>query len=79
MVDMPSAWQLYKQSLKDQTKPWHLLSSENRIDEETAKARMEICDQCPELIQLTKQCKQCGCFMVMKTKLATAECPLNKW
>lgn len=43
-----------------------------------ANERMSICENCPEL-SITNQCKQCGCFMHLKTKLAHATCPLNKW
>jgi hypothetical protein len=31
------------------------------------------------LMQITKQCKQCGCVMSAKVKLLHATCPLNKW
>lgn len=76
---MSSPWQIYKQLKKDQAKPWHILSTSNTVDEEIGKKRMEICEQCPELSPKTKQCKQCGCFMVMKTKITLATCPLEKW
>jgi hypothetical protein len=54
-------------------------SKEILATEEVSKERMVICIACPELIHLTKSCKQCGCFMTAKTKLKTAECPLKKW
>jgi len=44
-----------------------------------AKARLEVCKQCPRLIQLTGQCKECGCIMPMKVFLKGAFCPLSKW
>lgn len=47
--------------------------SEKRI----AKQRYSICVQCPEFSKGI--CKQCGCIMKLKTKLANATCPLNKW
>jgi hypothetical protein len=49
--------------------------------EETQKhiARFEICKACPELVQESGQCKQCGCFMAKKVKIAAASCPLKKW
>jgi hypothetical protein len=49
------------------------------ITEEVAEKRFNICKDCPELIQLTKTCKKCGCFMQMKTKLEHAVCPIGKW
>lgn len=75
---MSSAWQEYKKKLGD-SRPWHLLNSNNYVEDEIASSRYEICTLCPELIDLTKQCKQCGCIMTMKTKLINASCPLSKW
>lgn len=48
-------------------------------DQSLADQRFEICKACPELIKLSKQCKKCGCFMAVKTKLQAATCPLEKW
>jgi hypothetical protein len=42
------------------------------------QARMAICESCPELTTL-KRCQQCGCFMLVKTRLTGAHCPLGKW
>jgi len=73
-----SPWQKYKEQLA-QANPLHLLNKSHYTDEQTAKTRYDICLECPELIQLSKQCKKCGCFMAAKTKLKMATCPLNKW
>lgn len=72
-----SAWQEYKKKLGT-TRPWDYVT-ETKVDETVSEKRMSICLECPELIQLTKQCKQCGCFMNMKTRLEKATCPLRKW
>jgi hypothetical protein len=48
-------------------------------DKELAKLRLKTCLSCPELIKTTKQCKKCGCFMTVKTKLEVAKCPIGKW
>lgn len=74
-----NAWQQFKESMKSEAKPWHLLSSAKYANEDLVEKRMNICLDCPELIHLTKQCKQCGCFMSLKTKLEISSCPLNKW
>lgn len=72
-------WQRYKQNLGE-TRPWDLLNPNSEwASEEDANKRYSICQECPELIQLTKNCKKCGCFMIAKTKLAKASCPLRKW
>jgi len=61
-------------------RPWDLFNKNiGRVQNEIAKERMDICNSCPELIKLTKQCKKCGCFMEAKTKLPNASCPLGKW
>ena len=74
-----SKWQQYKEKLGD-TRPWDLLNPNTEYAVETeADRRYDICKSCPELIDLTKQCKQCGCIMSLKTKLQHATCPLGKW
>jgi hypothetical protein len=73
-----SRWEQYKE--KNGVTPLDLLNPKARkIDESHAQGRMDICKACPELIQLTDQCKKCGCFMQFKTKLEGAKCPLGKW
>lgn len=61
-------------------RPWDLFNKNiGRVAVDVAEQRMEICRACPELIQVTSQCKKCGCFMAAKTKLPNASCPLGKW
>lgn len=74
-----SAWEEYKKRLGD-TRPWDLLNPNTpRVEGLVADDRMQICLACPELIGLTKQCKQCGCVMTGKVKLRDAVCPVGKW
>jgi len=74
-----SPWQQWKENLGD-TRPWDLIDPRTPlVKEEVSDERLAICVECPELIQLTKQCKKCGCFMLGKTKLEKATCPLGKW
>ena len=76
---MTSKWQQYKDKLCE-TRPWEILNPNTEyVEEAEATRRYDICKACPELIDLTKQCKQCGCVMPLKTKLAKATCPLSKW
>jgi hypothetical protein len=73
-----SRWEQYKEkngvTLLDALNPQTKKAEENKSEE-----RYKICLSCPELVQLTKQCKKCGCFMPSKTKLESAKCPLQKW
>jgi len=76
---MTSKWQEYKKKLGE-TRPWDILNPNTEyVEEAEATRRYDICKSCPELIDLTKQCKQCGCVMPLKTKLLKATCPLEKW
>lgn len=75
---MTSRWQEYKQ--KNGVTPLDMLNPKTRhVDEKKAQERFSLCLACPELFQPTKQCKKCGCFMAVKTKLEAALCPLGKW
>lgn len=73
-----SAWQKYKKNIGE-TRPWHLINLENYVSEEISNKRYSICLDCPELVNFTKQCNKCGCFMYAKTKLKQATCPIGKW
>lgn len=46
---------------------------------EVATQRQATCNECPAKSDKWNQCTACGCFLVFKTKLATAECPLEAW
>lgn len=76
---MTSPWQRYKEKLGD-TRPWDLLNPNvEKAEPVVADSRLSICMDCDRFISLTKQCKECGCFMPAKTTLQAATCPLNKW
>jgi hypothetical protein len=81
MSDSKSPWQLWKESIKKgEPQVWDaVLGTAEEAPAEVAEARYAICKACPELINLTKQCKKCGCFMAMKTKLNNVTCPIGKW
>jgi len=53
--------------------------SSKKDDKSYIEERMAICLGCPRLFKPTKQCKECGCFMRIKTRLRSAECPIGKW
>jgi len=74
-----TAWQEYKQRM-GVTRPWDMLNpSTEKVDDAEESMRYSMCNDCPEFIKLTKQCKQCGCFMNLKVKLKAAVCPIGKW
>lgn len=66
--------------MSDNIKPWDLLNLKTEyVLDEVSSVRFNICKACPELIKMTKQCKKCGCFMAIKTKIKLASCPIEKW
>jgi hypothetical protein len=74
-----SKWEEWKKA-QGEARPWHVLDPSTYVENENlGKERLAICNTCPELIKLTMQCKKCGCFMNLKTKLALASCPIGKW
>jgi hypothetical protein len=74
-----SKWKEYKEKLGE-TRPWDFLNPNTEYaEEDVANERYEICKLCPNLINATKQCKECGCIMPAKTKLLRATCPIGKW
>ena len=79
MAEKLTPWEEYKKNLGD-TRPWDIINPNTEwADESLSKERYSICQSCPELIKLTKTCKECGCFMAAKTKLQNATCPISKW
>ena len=74
-----TAWQEYKKKLGD-TRPWDALNPRvEKVSDDVANIRLGICEECPSLLKVTHQCKECGCFMKLKVKLEAATCPLGKW
>lgn len=59
-------------------KPWDILNKNNWTEKEIQQHRIAICEKCDDYLP-TKQCKNCMCFMPVKTTLMDASCPLNKW
>ena len=48
-------------------------------DEDIVNKRMDLCKGCEFLLKPTNNCRKCGCFMDIKTKIATSRCPIGKW
>jgi hypothetical protein len=60
-------------------KPWDILDPNKRTNEAKGYSRMDICLNCEYLINMTKTCMKCGCFMTIKTRIEEASCPIGKW
>ncbi len=49
------------------------------VEQFEQKRRYDICQACPSFEHSRKRCRECGCFMMNKTALRAAKCPLKKW
>ena len=56
-----------------------LFASQAKQALQKGRQRMEVCRSCDRLDNITKICKECGCFMPVKTKLPNEACPIGKW
>ena len=64
----------------NEVKPWDFFNKNiEKVLPIISEKRLDICKKCPRYVRFTKQCKECGCLMTAKTKLADSSCPLNKW
>lgn len=59
--------------------PFDLLSSSNYTTRQERDERLGLCKGCDLLFKPTRTCKDCGCFMALKTWLKDAVCPVGKW
>ena len=49
------------------------------VPNEVYKDRIAICKDCVYYFKPTGTCKDCGCFMKIKARLAPMECGQKKW
>ncbi len=47
------------------------------VEPATEAQRIKACIACDRLKH--KRCEECGCFVALKSKLATESCPLSRW
>jgi hypothetical protein len=73
-----SAWEEYK--AKHGSTPLDLLNPKTKPAlSEVADERYSICKNCPQFLKMSKRCKECGCFMKLKTQISSSKCPIGKW
>ena len=65
----------------DSVTPFDLLYVDNYTTKDIRDERFAICKGCDRLFKPTRTCKECGCFMALKTWMKDASCPLPdpKW
>lgn len=63
-------------SLIDTTRKY-INSGFESVSNEEHERRISICKACEHFDG--SRCDICGCFMIVKAKMAVAECPVGKW
>ena len=63
----------------DSVRPLDLLNSDNYTSKDIRDERLAVCRGCERLWKPTRTCRECGCFMGLKTWLSDATCPIGKW
>ena len=76
-----SPWQLWKEKNPgDKARVWDLFNPKiDDVPTEIFDYRYDLCKSCPFYINLTHQCKKCGCFLVAKVQFVGQDCPIGKW
>ena len=69
----------------DKSEKFDLRGMANRVknvmlyDQDIIDKRWDECQKCEFLIKPTNNCKKCGCFMKIKTRIGASTCPEGKW
>jgi hypothetical protein len=50
-----------------------------QVDKEMYKRRLNVCVKCESYNDTLNQCKECGCFLILKAFMKSSTCPLSKW
>jgi hypothetical protein len=50
-----------------------------KLSEDERNIRYQMCIECEYFFSSTTTCKKCGCFMIGKTYMPSASCPIGKW
>jgi len=50
-----------------------------RVPDEVKEERLSICSSCSYYDPEQERCKECGCWLQLKTSFAASECPIDKW
>lgn len=56
-----------------------LRSGFNKAPDDLVQKRLEVCNLCASFNCGSTSCKECGCYMNIKTKYTAMVCPLRKW
>ena len=57
----------------------HAANGFQKASNDIKNARIDICKQCELYNESDSTCKECGCYLEIKTSWASEKCPLGKW
>ena len=57
----------------------HARDGFKNVSDETKQNRTNICKKCKHYDESSDTCRQCGCYLSVKTSWASESCPVGKW
>lgn len=57
----------------------HVLAGMPQTEPSVRRRRLEVCGVCPHLVQPSKVCGVCSCYVEKKSMRAGEHCPIGKW
>lgn len=57
----------------------YINSGQSEVSDRIFLDRINICKNCEHFNRLLTQCRECGCFLYIKARWSTEECPLGRW
>ena len=50
-----------------------------RVSEKTYNERKKTCEACDLYLTKQEKCLECGCWMPLKHRIPSSNCPIGKW
>ena len=59
----------------------HTITSQEAflVSDEVVEKRIKICQKCEHYDMTQHRCKECGCFLGIKSRMAPESCPIGLW
>ena len=67
----------FAKAITDEAKS--IVSGDDPINQEEIFNRISICNSCEFFIKEDGRCVKCGCFIKLKARMRSQNCPIGKW
>jgi hypothetical protein len=57
----------------------HVYNGAKNCTDEESNRRISLCETCDRFNKSDRTCFECGCFLDLKVKWESSQCPLGKW